>query len=231
MARRRGGGIGGPGWLVAVAAALGWLFSEGEDPEPRRTAPRDVVPRTETRLALPDQRSAPEPRQLPPEIVKSPPRLFVYVTGEVVNVRAGPSMEHRVIGQGRRGDRGEELGRSGGWVWLRFERTALEGYMYGRYVARAPLDAAPVAGRSPPATSGQPALTTIPDDAIRQALVQESIARYQGSCPCPYNVDRGGRRCGGRSAYSRPGGASPYCYASDVPASAVAAYRQRSATW
>jgi hypothetical protein len=38
----------------------------------------------------------------------------------------------------------------------------------------------------------------------------------RGSCPCPYNVDRAGRMCGRRSAYSRPGGASPICYDKDV---------------
>jgi len=36
---------------------------------------------------------------------------------------------------------------------------------------------------------------------IQQALIRESIARYTGSCPCPYNTDRGGKRCGKRSAY------------------------------
>jgi hypothetical protein len=54
------------------------------------------------------------------------------------------------------------------------------------------------------------------DSAMKQRIIRESIAAYSGSCPCPYNVDRGGRRCGQRSAYSRPGGASPICYASDV---------------
>jgi len=51
---------------------------------------------------------------------------------------------------------------------------------------------------------------------IRELLVRRSIAAYAGSCPCPFNVDRAGRRCGRRSAYSRPGGASPLCYAGDV---------------
>jgi hypothetical protein len=54
------------------------------------------------------------------------------------------------------------------------------------------------------------------DAALKQRIIRESIAAYSGSCPCPYNVDRGGRRCGGRSAYSRPGGAAPICYASDI---------------
>lgn len=65
------------------------------------------------------------------------------------------------------------------------------------------------------------------DAQVRQALVRESIASYSGSCPCPYSTDRAGRRCGGRSAYSRPGGAAPLCNPSDVTAAQVAAYRRR----
>lgn len=56
------------------------------------------------------------------------------------------------------------------------------------------------------------------DDQIRQRLIRQSIASYPSSCPCPYSVDRGGRRCGGRSAYSRPGGYAPLCYPGDVTA-------------
>lgn len=65
------------------------------------------------------------------------------------------------------------------------------------------------------------------DKEIRQLLIRQSIASYAGSCPCPYNVDRGGRRCGGRSAYSRPGGRSPICYESDVSEEMVARFRKR----
>ncbi|HEX9932297.1 MAG TPA: hypothetical protein VGB08_05595 [Allosphingosinicella sp.] len=63
------------------------------------------------------------------------------------------------------------------------------------------------------------------DAALKQRIIRESIASYSGSCPCPYNVDRGGRRCGARSAYSRPGGAAPICYASDVTPAQVRAAR------
>lgn len=66
------------------------------------------------------------------------------------------------------------------------------------------------------------------DAEIRRIIIRQSIARYSGSCACPYNTDRGGRRCGGRSAYSRPGGASPLCYDRDVSDAAVAAYRRRN---
>lgn len=63
------------------------------------------------------------------------------------------------------------------------------------------------------------------DAAIRQKIIRASIDTYPGNCPCPYNSDRAGRRCGGRSAYSRPGGYSPKCYPGDVTAAEVKAYR------
>lgn len=63
------------------------------------------------------------------------------------------------------------------------------------------------------------------DSEIRQLLIRQSIARYSGSCPCPYYVDRAGRRCGARSAYSRPGGAAPLCYPEDVTEQMIAAFR------
>ena len=66
------------------------------------------------------------------------------------------------------------------------------------------------------------------DDEIRQAIINESIAGYRGSCPCPYSTDRAGHRCGARSAYSRPGGAAPVCYAKDVTQKMVDEYRKRN---
>ena len=54
------------------------------------------------------------------------------------------------------------------------------------------------------------------DAQIRKILIEESIAAYPGNCPCPYNIARNGSRCGGRSAWSRPGGAAPLCYPKDV---------------
>ena len=46
------------------------------------------------------------------------------------------------------------------------------------------------------------------DAQIKQEIIKQSLASYTGSCPCPYNVDRAGRMCGRRSAYSKSGGAS-----------------------
>ncbi len=60
------------------------------------------------------------------------------------------------------------------------------------------------------------AVASASNESETQRAIRQSIAAYSGSCPCPYSVDRAGRRCGARSAYSRPGGAAPLCYASDV---------------
>ncbi len=67
------------------------------------------------------------------------------------------------------------------------------------------------------------------DAQVRQAIIQDSIAQYQRTghpCACPYNPARNGSRCGGRSAYSRPGGASPLCFDRDVNEGMVADWRR-----
>lgn len=71
-----------------------------------------------------------------------------------------------------------------------------------------------------------PADARLSDAQIRQKIIKQSIAVYPGNCPCPYNSDRAGRSCGGRSAWSRGGGYAPKCYAKDVSAAEVRAYRQ-----
>ena len=74
---------------------------------------------------------------------------------------------------------------------------------------------------------GAPAEAQRSDAQIRRDIVRQSIAAYPGNCPCPYNTDRAGHRCGGRSAYSRPGGHSPKCFSSDVTDAEVRRARGR----
>jgi hypothetical protein len=76
--------------------------------------------------------------------------------------------------------------------------------------------------------AGQTKQTAKTDAEIKQEIIKQSIASYKGNCPCPYNVDRAGRMCGRRSAYSRPGGASPICYEKDVTQKMVEDYRNRT---
>jgi len=71
------------------------------------------------------------------------------------------------------------------------------------------------------------AATAQNDAAIKQAIIKQSIASYPGNCPRPYNTDRAGRRCGGRSAYNRAGGYAPLCFPEDVSRADVQAYRRK----
>ena len=85
------------------------------------------------------------------------------------------------------------------------------------------LLAAPALAREP-APGGTDAATV----RRRPGSDRDSIAAYQTSgrpCACPYNSARNGSACGGRSAYSRPGGAAPLCYPQDVTGAMVAAWR------
>jgi len=50
----------------------------------------------------------------------------------------------------------------------------------------------------------------------QRGIIAQSIAAYGGSCPCEYSTDVAGNQCGGRSAWSRSGGAEPLCYHSDI---------------
>ena len=81
-------------------------------------------------------------------------------------------------------------------------------------------------------TIAAPSLALSPspsDDQVKQAIIQQSIAAYNATgrpCACPYQTDRAGRTCGRRSAYSRPGGASPLCYPQDVTPGMVSDWRR-----
>jgi uncharacterized protein YraI len=135
---------------------------------------------------------------------------IAYVTASALNVRAGPGPEEPLVGRLARGAEVRVHERADGWVRVEALSAGPQGWVADRYLA-----------------GEWPAAPQLSDAAVRRRLMEESLSYYSGSCPCPYNYDRGGRRCGGRSAYSRPGGASPLCYASDVPQSMVDAYRAR----
>jgi hypothetical protein len=104
--------------------------------------------------------------------------------------------------------------------------------------ATSPSETGSPAKTAPAAKSAQPdtrkkleaALTAA---AIAAIIIKASRDQYHASgrpCACPDDTMRNGRSCGGRSAYSRPGGAAPLCYPSDVTAEMIEAYRRRIAS-
>lgn len=67
------------------------------------------------------------------------------------------------------------------------------------------------------------------DEDIRRLVVEDSLARFQGYCPCPYSYDRG-EQCADKSVYRQSSGGRPvdlYCYAHDVPYWEIVNYRRR----
>ncbi len=78
------------------------------------------------------------------------------------------------------------------------------------------------------ADTPQPAEQVLTDAAIAALVLQASRAAYPGSCPCPYDVDRAGKRCGGRSAYNRPNGREPFCYIHDITSEMIAIFRRHN---
>ncbi len=75
---------------------------------------------------------------------------------------------------------------------------------------------------------GQTTPRGLTDQQVAEIVIRESRQAYYATghpCACPEDLARNGSRCGARSAYSRPGGASPKCYVRDVTAAEIAAYR------
>jgi hypothetical protein len=64
------------------------------------------------------------------------------------------------------------------------------------------------------------------DEDIRRLIVEDSLARFSGYCPCPYSYDRG-EQCAEKSVYSRRLDPYLYCYPADVHWRDVQAYRDR----
>ncbi|MBS7543199.1 SH3 domain-containing protein [Ancylobacter oerskovii] len=125
-----------------------------------------------------------------------------------VNVRGGPNTSGRVIGSLSAGT-SIEAGESRG-NWRRVRLDGQEGWVSSRYLsAQPPSVTTPV--REPSRTVARVAAEPDEDDDDSGGVtpIREP---YVGTCDCPYDVMRNGRSCGGRSAYSRPGGRKPKCY-------------------
>jgi hypothetical protein len=67
------------------------------------------------------------------------------------------------------------------------------------------------------------------DQQVAAKIVHESREAYYATghpCACPEDHARNGSVCGRRSADSRPGGAEPKCYVSNVTPAGIAPYRK-----
>lgn len=149
-----------------------------------------------------------------------------FIKGNRVAFRAGPGKEYEILDRFDAGRRVEILEVQAKWSRIRDDLTQREGWSANFLITEKQAD---LRRNKTPAFQTR-ALASDPklsDEAIAKKIIARSLSRYPSSCPCPYNRDRGGRRCGKRSAYSRPGGYSPICYKSDVTDKMIAAFRGR----
>ncbi len=65
------------------------------------------------------------------------------------------------------------------------------------------------------------------DAQVKQKVIEDSIAQYPGPCACPFNHARNGSSCGKRSAWSKPGGYDPVCYADEVTPQMIKDWRDQ----
>lgn len=151
-----------------------------------------------------------------------------FVTGNRVAFRAGPSTANGIIDRFDNGRQVHLIEESGDWSHVRDQLTQRDGWMATRFLATRPKprDEKPPEKKSK-AKEREISAPTIPDSTIIQRIIAESLASYPSSCACPYNRDRGGRRCGKRSAYSKPGGYAPICYPQDVSKAMIDAFRRQ----
>jgi Bacterial SH3 domain len=152
---------------------------------------------------------------------KSVQTVKLYVTGSKVNLRDGPSLKGKAIGQLAEGTEVELISNGDGWVQI--QTPFGPGWMAARFLSTE--KPAAVQQTEPIRTVAAPTLAEI--SRAKAEIIRQSIASYPGSCPCPYNSDKAGRRCGGRSAWSKPGGYSPICYESDISEERLQTYFAR----
>ena len=174
-----------------------------------------------TQPAATGQEFALSPARVAPPVVSAPapePETN-YVTGKRVPMRDAARAGSPILDRLASGQAVSVLVRQGEWVKVRHGLTQREGWMQAQRLTNSPPTASVKEEHKP---SAGPKLSAA---AITKLLIAASLSSYPGSCACPYNTDRGGRSCGRRSAYTRPGGYSPLCFAKDITPEMIAEYR------
>ncbi len=123
-----------------------------------------------------------------------------YIVKPVVNVRAKPTIKSSKVGKLKLNTKLEYFEIRNNWYLVQFSKNRSFGWVRGDMMSKIK-----------PKRKIKPKLTT--PIALKQSKRTGAIrSPFRGKCDCPYDLTRKGKRCGKRSAYSRPGGASPRCY-------------------
>ncbi|WP_183433623.1 SH3 domain-containing protein [Mesorhizobium sp. RMAD-H1] len=120
-------------------------------------------------------------------------------------MRTEPNTSSNIIRQIEAGQSVKALNHRSGWFSVSYQNRT--GWVYGAFISEDP----------PPSRARRAKVRPVTPPAVaRIAPIRRSgqpiRSPYVGRCDCPYDLMRNGRLCGGRSAYSRPGGRDPTCY-------------------
>ncbi len=200
------------GWIIAGFFAIGWLSSGDPKPDaptethkPQSTSPSaPTAPKNSSPIAPSPPSSRLSPTLLPPSKVEEPAELRLFTTTQV-RLRASPSTAAPVVWTAPAGSDVISIQREHEWHYTTV--SGYSGWIRGDLLsATKPVPAAALKLHQPETPAAPPAKPRLDrsGEAIRDPVI--------GSCDCPYDVMRNGRVCGGRSAYSRPGGRRPQCY-------------------
>ncbi len=225
--------------FIGGFVAIAWLKSP-EKPSPVLPLPTPIfqvpaIPAPATAVAVTPAPVTVARSPIPPAHIQAPsisiqPKAEeskpVYVSGNRVALRKAPDAKSEVLDRLNDGFSLEQIERKTDWVHVRHPLTRVEGYVASARLRDTPPVKKEEEVKSPSKKETAVVLTAA---AITAILIAESVASYRASrpCACPYNETRTGASCGSRSAWSRPGGASPLCYASDITPEMIAGYRAR----
>lgn len=224
---------------AVVVAVIYWISSAGDE----RAAVNESRPPSATfdaREEIPvagsgaqaaattpqqDQFSVPSGRSNMEKVVAT-----VFVRGKRVALREGPGKTFSILDRYDAGRAVRLLSVDGEWSRVQDNLTRRKGWIASHLLStdkprsepKRDTPASVEASREEPIK-----VPRISDSVIVQRIIAESISGYSGSCPCPESRDRAGRRCGRRSAYSKPGGAAPICHPGDVSRAMIDAFRSR----
>ncbi|MCW5712005.1 SH3 domain-containing protein [Shinella sp.] len=151
-----------------------------------------------------------------------------YVSGKRVGFRSGPSTTDPIVDRFDAGRKVFLMEQLGDWSRIRDDLTQHEGWIATRFLSgtETRTKATPAQKEKKPEET-EVAVPVVPDSVLIQRIIAESLDSYPSSCACPYSRDRAGKRCGKRSAYSKPGGYAPVCFPGDVTHAMIEAFRSR----
>ena len=223
MAKAKSGCLG---WFIIAGVFIAWLGGGHEERSTISSSPINGPPTT-TGFSRPESEAVPTPA-VDPAVTreasipsspqanlqpteKRPGRAMSTTTN--VRLRVSEAADSLVVTTLRKGTAVEVVGSAGDRVQVSVPSLSLKGWVHRNYLT----DAAP-------SLRSAPSLATIEQEAPKPAApkatpkpskpapgtpVRDPVS---GSCDCPYDYARNGSLCGGRSAYSRPGGREPICY-------------------